>query len=72
MLTVRPNMARMKSVAKSYNEGKSMAQIARDHTLTRQRVLQIIRNQCPKYSVATISHAEWMEKQHARWFGKKD
>jgi hypothetical protein len=60
----------MKSVAKAYNEGSSMAQVARDHKLTRQRVLQILRHQCPRYSIGVISNEEWMELQHRRWFKK--
>lgn len=59
MLTVKPNLERMRIIAKEYNAGKSMADIARDNKMSRQRVMQILRKQCPRYHVGIISQSEW-------------
>jgi DNA-directed RNA polymerase sigma subunit (sigma70/sigma32) len=68
MLTIKPDIKRMKEIAKAYNEGATMAQIGRDFKLTRQRVLQVLRSQCKRYQIGVISHVEWMEKLHKLWF----
>ncbi len=70
MLTVKPNLVRMRTLAKAYNSGDSMAQVARDNKLTRQRVMQILRTQCPLYHVGVISNEEWVEARNKKWFGE--
>lgn len=70
MLTIKPNMTRMKEIAKRWNAGESQAQIGRELKLTRQRVLQIIKHQCPLYDVHVISYEEWVAERNKRWAGK--
>jgi len=70
MLTIKPNMQRMKDIAERWNKGDSQAQIGRDFKLTRQRVLQILKHQCALYDIHVISYEEWVKARNARWAGK--
>ena len=59
MVTIEPDMKRIRLIAKRWNAGSQQSAIARDLGISRERVRQVLRKQCIRYEIPVLTKEEW-------------